>query len=73
MYGGNGDEIRTYTAGVGWHEKKSRAETVVHGALKATYYAVIKVTEEIRECLKPEWAFVGSWDYEWDSRNCLQI
>ena len=28
----------TYSAGVGWHEKESKAETQVHGALKAAYY-----------------------------------
>ncbi len=28
----------TYTAGVGWHEKESKAETQVHGALKAACY-----------------------------------
>lgn len=38
VYDGNGDEILTYTAGVGWHEKESKAETEVHGALKAAYY-----------------------------------
>ena len=38
VYDGNGDEILTYTAGVGWHEKKSKEETEVHGALKAAYY-----------------------------------
>ena len=38
VYDENGDEILTYTAGVGWHEKESKAETEVHGALKATYY-----------------------------------
>ncbi|MDE6318429.1 MAG: hypothetical protein K2M22_01690 [Lachnospiraceae bacterium] len=38
VYVGNGDEILTYTAGVGWHEKESKAETEVHGALKAAYY-----------------------------------
>ncbi len=37
VYDGNGDEILTYTAGVGWHEKESKAETEVHGALKAAY------------------------------------
>jgi len=26
VYDGNGDEIPTYTAGVGWHEKESKAE-----------------------------------------------
>ena len=38
VYDGNGDEVRTYTAGVGWHEKESKTETQVHGALKAAYY-----------------------------------
>ncbi len=33
VYDENGDEILTYTAGVGWHEKESRAETEVHGAV----------------------------------------
>lgn len=28
----------TYTVGVDCHEKESRAETEVHGALKAAYY-----------------------------------
>ena len=40
VYDGNGDEILTYTAGVGWHEKESKAEMEVHGALKAAYYGV---------------------------------
>ena len=38
VYDENGDEILTYTAGVGWHEKESKVETEVHGALKAAYY-----------------------------------
>ena len=38
VYDRNGDEILTYTTGVGWHEKESKAETQVHGALKAAYY-----------------------------------
>ena len=29
VYDGNGDEILTYTVGVGWHEKESKAETQV--------------------------------------------
>ena len=37
-YDGNSGEILTCTAGVGWHEKESKAETQVHGALKAAYY-----------------------------------
>jgi len=31
VYDGSGDDILTYTAGVGWQEKKSKAETEVHG------------------------------------------
>lgn len=38
VYDRNGDEILSYTAGVGWYEKESKAETEVHGALKAAYY-----------------------------------
>ena len=38
VYDGNGNEVLTYTAGVGWHEKESKAETQVHGALKTAYY-----------------------------------
>ena len=38
VYDENGDEILTYTAGVGWHEKASKAETEVHGALTSAYY-----------------------------------
>ena len=44
VYDGNGDEVLTYTAGVGWHEKESRAETEVHGALKAAYYGCLLYT-----------------------------
>lgn len=33
----NGDEILTYTAGVGWQKKESKAENRVHGILKAVY------------------------------------
>ena len=33
VYDENGDEILTYTASVGWHEKESKAETEVHGAV----------------------------------------
>ena len=35
VYDGNGDEILTYTAGVGWHEKESKAETQVHGGFES--------------------------------------
>ena len=46
VYDGNGDEILTYTAGVGWHEKESKAETEVHGALKAAYYDAYHVARQ---------------------------
>lgn len=38
VYDRSGDEVLTYTDGVGWHEKESKAESEVHGALKAVYY-----------------------------------
>ncbi|MDE7332767.1 MAG: hypothetical protein K2O16_11155 [Lachnospiraceae bacterium] len=46
VYDGNGDEILTYTAGVGWHEKESKAETEVHGALKAAYYDAFRAARK---------------------------
>lgn len=33
-----GEEVLTYTQGVGWHEKETKAETSVHSALKSAYY-----------------------------------
>ena len=38
VYDENGDEILTYTAGVGWHEKESKAETEVHGKILKFYW-----------------------------------
>lgn len=38
VYDENGDEILTYTGGVGWHKKESRAENEVHQTLKSVYY-----------------------------------
>ena len=38
VYDENGEEILTYTGGVGWHEKESKAETIVHRSLRLTYY-----------------------------------
>ena len=38
VYNENGEEILTYTGGVGWHEKETKAESEVHGTLKAVYY-----------------------------------
>ena len=46
VYDGNGDEILTYTAGVGWHEKESKAETEAHGALKAAYYDAFRAARQ---------------------------
>ncbi len=49
MFGGGknfGDEVLTYTAGVGWHERESKAETQVHGALKAAYYDAFRATRQ---------------------------
>ncbi len=46
VYDGNGDEILTYTAGVGWHEKESKAETQVHGTLKAAYYDAFRAARQ---------------------------
>ena len=46
VYDGNGDEILTYTTGVGWHEKESKAETQVHGALKAAYYDAFRAARQ---------------------------
>ena len=38
IYNEEGEEILTYTQGVGWHEKETKAETGVHSALKLAYY-----------------------------------
>ena len=38
IYNEEGEEVLTYTQGVGWHEKETKAETSVHSALKLTYY-----------------------------------
>ncbi len=45
-YDGNGDKILTYTAGVGWHEKESKAEMEVHGALKVVYYDAFRAARK---------------------------
>lgn len=34
----NGDEILTYTPNVGWHQRSSKEEKQVYGAMKSTYY-----------------------------------
>ena len=38
VYNEEGEEVLTYTGGVGWHEKETKAETGVHSALKLAYY-----------------------------------
>lgn len=38
IYNEGGEEVLTYTQGVGWHEKETKAETDVHSALKSAYY-----------------------------------
>lgn len=38
IYNEGGEEVLTYTQGVGWHEKETKAETGVHSALKSAYY-----------------------------------
>ncbi len=46
VYDRNGDEILTYTAGVGWHERESKAETEVHWALKSAYYDAYRAARQ---------------------------
>ena len=38
IYNEGGEEVLTYTQGVGWHEKETKAETDVHSTLKSVYY-----------------------------------
>ena len=38
IYNEEGEEVLTYTQGVGWHEKETKAETDVHSTLKSVYY-----------------------------------
>ena len=38
IYNKGGEEVLTYTQGVGWHEKETKAETDVHSTLKSVYY-----------------------------------
>ncbi len=48
VYDGNSDEILTYTAGVGWHEKESKAETGVRRDLKVAYYDAFRAARQER-------------------------
>lgn len=38
IYNEGGEEVLTYTQGVGWHAKETKEETSVHSALKFAYY-----------------------------------
>ena len=49
IYNEGGEEVLTYTQGVGWHEKETKAETGVHSALKSAYY---EAYHNARELLK---------------------
>lgn len=63
VYDKNGDEILTYTAGVGWHEKESKAETEVHSALKAAYYGAFHAArKEINSGTAVKMEAQGSFD-----------
>lgn len=46
VYNEEGEEFLTYTQGVGWQEKETKAETEVHSALKWEYYAAFKEARE---------------------------
>ena len=50
----NGDEILTYTAGVGWQKKESKAENQVHGILKAVYLDAYHAARTARSGLDTE-------------------
>ncbi len=47
VYDENGDEILTYTGGVGWHKKESKAENEVHQTLKSVYYEAYRSERKI--------------------------
>lgn len=51
IYNEDGEEVLTYTDGVGWHEKETKAESQVHSALKSTYYEAFC---DARKALKNE-------------------
>lgn len=46
VYDENGDEILTYTGGVGWHKKESKAENQVHQTLKSVYYEAYRAERQ---------------------------
>lgn len=45
-YDRDGGEIHTYTAGVGWYEKESKAETAVHGGVKVACYDAFRAARQ---------------------------
>ena len=54
VYNEEGEEVLTYTGGVGWQEKETKAESQVHSALKMTYYLSlihISLSEYQRVCM----------------------
>ena len=51
VYNECGEEVLTYTGGVGWQAKETKAETQVHSALKMTYY---EAYSDDRKALKNE-------------------
>ena len=51
VYNEEGEEVLTYTGGVGWQEKETKAESQVHSALKITYYEAFS---EARKALNSE-------------------
>ena len=51
VYNEEGEEVLSYTGGVGWQEKETKAESQVHSALKMTYYEAFS---EARKALNSE-------------------
>ena len=51
VYNEEGEEVLTYTGGVGWQEKETKEESQVHSALKMTYYEAFS---EARKALNSE-------------------
>ena len=51
VYNEEGEEVLTYTGGVGWQEKETKAESQVHSALKMAYYEAFS---EARKALNSE-------------------
>ena len=82
VYNEDGEEVLTYTGGVGWQEKETKAESQVHSALKMTYYEAFS---EARKALNSEekagsinavsythLILRGSSSVQKDMRYCLQ-